>query len=556
MKLRTSLHLSAMFPIVFAGSTVLLTMWSRGSQWRESTFMALLGLLGVVMGAVILSYTRRIFGSITTLNEWIDAVLSGNLEHRVNIPASNDEVGRLSQSLSRMLRELKEAYAGLVKESQQHKHEALLHKKGAEASQMATKHLAEALDRLKQTHVEDIEKKRLDILQQIVRGATHDFSEAMTPILGTCELLLDHPETLADKEKTLQQLRSLQDSAERVKKLLKNLAGFCHAPREMAGPTDPNSVVEEAIGGTKPYWRDGARANGTTIDVRTNLALAPAIAVNGDDLREALVNLIMNAVQAMPYGGVISVSTRSDQQSVSIEVRDTGKGMNEEVRRHCIEPFYSTRDDGSTGTGLTVVNSIARRHGGTLDVASEPDRGTCATLKFPLWMQKMKSEGETDAERKVTAKLRLLVVDDDAASCEIVARALTFDGHRVETAPGGVEGMAKFGGQKFDAAIIDRAMPGMNGDELAEAIKRASPETAVVMLTGFGDIMLEEADIPAHVDAIVPKPATLKDLQRGLVVALTPKPPEPADLEAMQRKARESEGADRSRKGQSFKWIH
>ena len=96
MKLRTCLQLSAMFPIAFAGGTVLLTMCSRGSLWRESTFMAILGLIGVAMGAVILGYTRRSFARIATLNEWIDAVLSGNLEHHVNIPASNDEVGRLS----------------------------------------------------------------------------------------------------------------------------------------------------------------------------------------------------------------------------------------------------------------------------------------------------------------------------------------------------------------------------------------------------------------------------------------------------------------------------
>ncbi|MFC1497900.1 ATP-binding protein [Verrucomicrobiota bacterium] len=570
MKLKTSLQLSAIFPIVFAIAVILVLRLHLGPLSKSSlldiSFMAVLGLMGVTMAAVIISYSRNILKKISVLNNWIKAVLKGDLDHKVRIEHSNDEVGQLSQSLSKMLKELKEAYASLQKEAGQSKDDAVQHKVAAEASQVTTQHLTRALASLKQSQEEVVRQERLQLLERIIRGTVHDFGDAMMPIVGTCDFLVSHPETFNEKDEAFKQVKIIQDGADRLKKLLKNLASFFHAAAESAGPTDANDVVEEAIKLTEPYWKEQAGADGNKIDIRTNLEIIPAVAVEEIDLRDALVNLILNSAEAMPGGGVISISAHGDKSWVSIEVRDTGEGMSEAVRKRCLEPFFSTKKGVGMGMGLTIVSGMIRRYRGKLNVESKPNMGTRISIGIPVWSNKEKEKAV--AEKKVSGKLRILVVDDELASRNVVEKVLVLQKHHVETAGSGAEGIEKVKSQKFDVAIIDRAMPGMSGDELAGAIKEVSQKIGVLMLTGFGDIMIEEGEIPLNVDVVVPKPVTMKDLHLALVKAMDIQKAKPArssrkkneaEAESSKKLSREStrgfgvEG--QSSDGSDFKWV-
>lgn len=575
MKLKTSLQLSAIIPILFAIIVVLILKWHFGSisesLFLDTSLMALFGLLGVTMGAIILSYSRDILKKIGILNNWANAVLKGNLDHRVDLDPSNDEIGQLSQTLCKMLKELKDAYVDLQQEANRHKEEVLQHKKGTEASKIATNHLTNTLMRMKKSQENMVWQERMNVLEQIIRGTTHDLSEAMMPIVGTCDLLVSHPETLDDRTQVLEHLKIIQGGAERLKKLLKHLSSYFHAAEETAGPTDANYIVKEVVEFVKPYWEEQAGTEGRKIEMRTSLEVVPAVAAEANDLRDSLINLIVNSVEAMPDGGVITISTCCNQSFVLIDVRDTGGGMSKIVRKRCLEPFYSTKEGVGTGMGLTIVNSMVQRYKGILEIESEPNTGTRVSLGLPIWTKEVEADAKTVAEEKVSGKLRILVVDDDPSSLMVVAKILTSEKHIVEIAASGAEGIEKMKSQKFDVAIIDRAMPDMSGDELAVAIKEISQETSVMMLTGFGGIMTEESEIPANVDAIVSKPMTIKELHDGLVTAMLSKEAKPSrpsrkkaviKVGAGMTPLRESmnithlsDAAERSREGDSIKWI-
>jgi len=143
-------------------------------------------------------------------------------------------------------------------------------------------------------------------------------------------------------------------------------------------------VIEQTVSLTQPKWKTQARSSGRTIEVVTNLEDVPPVTGNPSELREALTNLIFNAVDAMPEGGTITLRSHSEDQAVLCEVSDTGTGMSEDVRTRCLEPFFSTKGDKGTGLGLSMVFGTIKRHNGTLDIESAVGRGSTFRIRFPV----------------------------------------------------------------------------------------------------------------------------------------------------------------------------
>jgi len=516
MKLKTSLQLSAIFPILLATGAVTLAVRESAEVSSPASLytLAILGLLGITMSAIILAYSRRLFRKIDRLNQWIDGVLNGDLDQRVETGNSEDEIDRLAGSLGKMLKELKEAYASVQQEARQQKALADRHQQGAAASQTAVKQMAGVLDRLKLAQQETLRQERLQVLEQAIRRLTHDISEAMMPIVGTCDLLGRHAEILSRPDEARVHVRAMQDGADRLKKLLKNLTVYVSAEESVGGPTDLNNVVDEALRVTHPYFERRAEAK-RRIEIKTQLGVIPAAPVDEGDARDALVNLLLNSVEAMPDGGVITITTRSEGVGVSLEVRDTGAGMTAEVGDRCRDPFFTTKKGAGFGMGLTFVDGLMRRSRGTLTIDTLPRQGTRVRLQFPAWTARAVAV-EGGVEAPAGEGISVLVVDDDECTRETIARLLMLERYEVETASGGKAGLDRIQGRAFDVAIIDRDMPGMTGDELAAALQAAAPGTAVMMLTGFGDLMMEEGDRPAHVDHLVSKPVTGRELCAGI----------------------------------------
>jgi len=388
--------------------------------------------------------------------------------------------------------------------------------------------LQKAYNDLRQTQQQVIQQERLRALGQMASGVAHDFNNALASILGFSEILLMRPDNLDDKEKTTRYLQIINTSAKDAANVVSRLREFYRhrGPDEAFLSANLNQLIEQAILLTQPRWKDQALSNGMTITIETNLQPIPLLTCNAAELREVLTNLIFNAVDAIgekrkgqlaiqSASETITIRTRRENGRVVLEVSDTGIGMTEEVRQRCLEPFFSTKGERGTGLGLSMVFGITQRHGGTIDIESEVGRGTTVIISLPVRTEQQLTASSQEA--KVPSRsLHVLVVDDEPLVRELLTEYLVGDGHTVETATNGREGLEKFSAGQFNLVVTDRAMPEMSGDQLAVAIKQISPTTPVVLLTGFGDLMKEAGEHPAGVDAIMRKPITLTEFHEAL----------------------------------------
>lgn len=378
-------------------------------------------------------------------------------------------------------------------------------------------HLEETLAELSTAQQQIIQQERLRALGQMASGIAHDFNNTLTGILGYTELLFMVPATLDDKEKTMSYLKLINTSAKDAKSIVQRLREFYRERKEdeIFGTVDLNQLVEQTIELTEAKWKDQAQSDGITISFMTNLQRVLGIDGNSSELRNALTNLIFNAVDAMQGSGAITICTYLDDENVVLEVNDTGIGMTDEVKQRCLEPFFSTKSESGTGLGLSIVHGIIRRHKGTIEIKSEPGEGTTFIIRLPISIE-AQAESEGQKARATVHSLHVLLVDDEPMVCDVISRYLTLDGHTVEIANNGREGVEKFCKGRFDLVITDRAMPDMNGVELANLIKQHAPNNPIIMLTGFGDMMKVTGDMPASVDYLWSKPVTLSGFREAL----------------------------------------
>jgi CheY-like chemotaxis protein len=217
----------------------------------------------------------------------------------------------------------------------------------------------------------------------------------------------------------------------------------------------------------------------------------------------------------MPEGGTITVRARAESGYVRLEVSDTGTGMSEEVRQRCLEPFFSTKGKHGTGLGLSLVHATVERHRGSLTIESVPGQGSTFIVRLPARDEPAQAQVEPESLEPLRP-LHVLVVDDDVLVRTSVVAQLKSQGHTVEAATNGREGLERFASGRFELVITDRAMPEVGGDQLAATVEREQPEVPVIMLTGFGDLMSAKGEHPAGVDAIVGKPITLDALTQAI----------------------------------------
>jgi CheY-like chemotaxis protein len=229
----------------------------------------------------------------------------------------------------------------------------------------------------------------------------------------------------------------------------------------------------------------------------------------------------------MPSGGPLTIRTRLVNDQVHIEVQDAGVGMDESTRRRCLEPFFTTKGERGTGLGLAMVYGSMQRHSADIEIDSAVGRGTTMRLIFPVADTKSVAGPETHHVTPVPPPLRILVVDDDPTIVKTLHDTLTADGHSVTTAGGGQAGIdaflaAKRNGETFPVVITDLGMPNVDGRKVSAAVKNASPSTLVLMLTGWGQRLVAEGDIPEHVDRVLNKPPKLRELREALTLEAPP----------------------------------
>jgi CheY-like chemotaxis protein len=275
---------------------------------------------------------------------------------------------------------------------------------------------------------------------------------------------------------------------------------------------DVNQVVQDAVEMTRARWRDEPRSHGLEVRVMTDLPRLPPVDGRPAELRQVLTNLILNAVDAMPGGGAISIVTRSDNDAVEISVTDNGIGMSDEVRRRIFEPFFTTKGAKGTGLGLAMVYGIVSRHEGSVTVESKEGVGTTFAIRLPVG-RGGPGPVMVSSSAGVDGGKRVLLIDDDESVLETLADALREARHEVVVASTGADGLERLRADRFDLVITDLGMPGMSGWEVARAVKALCPDTGVVLVTGWGIEPSAEELRESGVDRIMTKPIHVNDVQ-------------------------------------------
>lgn len=386
--------------------------------------------------------------------------------------------------------------------------------------------LQRAYDDLRQTQQSAMQQERLRALGQMASGIAHDINNAISPVALYTESLLETETNLSPQGRHCLEVieRAIDDVAATVARMREFYRQ--REPQLALSPINANLVVQQVLDLTRARWSDMPQQRGIVIALRTELADGlPMLPGSVGELREALTNLVFNAVDAMPEGGTLSVRTScagaaGEARQVRIEVADTGIGMDENTRRRCLEPFFTTKGERGTGLGLAMVYGMMERHGASIDIVTAPGQGTAVCLAFPACAE---GEGEEapDTAHAVPPRLRILVVDDDPLVLKSLRDILEIDGHDVTSADGGQAGIDCFRAAhashaQFAVVITDLGMPHVDGRKVASAVRQCSPATPIIMLTGWGQRLAADSDYPEHVNCVLGKPPRLKELRRAL----------------------------------------
>jgi len=371
--------------------------------------------------------------------------------------------------------------------------------------------LASAQDQLVRT-------EKLRALGEMASGVAHDFNNVLASILGRAQLLLER----IQDDKLRRWLQVIERAAMDGARTVRRLQDFTGIRRDQpAVAVDLNQVVQQVLEATESTWRQDAGRRGVEIEVATELAeRLPKVAGDPAELREAFTNLVLNAVDAMPKGGHLTLRSSTADGQVMVEVTDTGTGIPEPIRQKIFDPFFTTKGPKGTGLGLSMAYGILARHGGRITVESEEGRGTTFRLMFPPSDQIEEVAPEPAPAAASSVALRCLVVDDEEEVAEVVADILTTAGHTAVIAASGQAAVDHIGAEPFDLVFTDLAMPGMTGWQVARAVKAKAPEVPVVMMSGFG---VEVAPAELHtngVDLVLSKPLQIKDVLRAVETIL------------------------------------
>ena len=382
-----------------------------------------------------------------------------------------------------------------------------------EDSRLTTERLQSVVEDLRTAQTRLVEGETVRALGQMASGMAHHLNNLLAVVSGRLQLLLmrAHDPTLRKPLETAE--RAVGDAAEVVRRVL----GFSAAqPVPETTRVDLNEIAADVIELTRPRWQDAAQLHNALVDIRFEPGENVVVAGEPAPLREVLMNLVLNALDAMPGGGALTLRTWVQDGWVYCSVGDTGAGMSPDTRQRALEPFFTTKGPKGVGLGLSVSLGVVQRHRGEMDIQSTEGRGTVVTLRIPCPGVTPAPDTAPLAARPV-APLTILIVDDEPTVLEALADTLGEDGHRVLTAGSGREALTILdGGERVDVVITDLGMPGMTGWELARALRTRQPDLPVGLISGWtssADFSAEEA---SHVAFVIAKPYTLGALRTAL----------------------------------------
>jgi signal transduction histidine kinase/CheY-like chemotaxis protein len=453
----------------------------RENRWKVSGLFVLSISLAVGLSLVL---ARTIIHPIRTVDAALQRIAAGEFTSVVGI-ANRDELGSLVMHMNRMSQQFNELYA---------------------RERQATREL----ESVRQARAQVVQAEKLHALGEMAGGVAHNFNNRLSVVLGQAEhmrtQLARNELTPAEMDRRLQMIeRAALDGAETVRRLL-DFTRVTPRSDEMH-PVDVSELFTSVVAVAEPRWKEADTDGGRPIEVVTECAGGATILGKPAELWEVLLNLLFNALEAMPQGGRLTLASRIDGDRICLEVKDTGVGMSAEIASRIFEPFFTTKGPQRRGLGLSVSYGIVRRHGGDLAVQSRPGEGTTFTITLPVrTVLSREASAAGSAPSPEPAGLRVLVVDDDYLVRETLADLCRSAGHHVSEAGSGHEALDFLANHPVDLVCTDLGMPGLTGLELAPRIRRDWPAVKIALVTGWG-VQLDPAQLRAEaVDFLITKP--------------------------------------------------
>jgi len=383
--------------------------------------------------------------------------------------------------------------------------EAAAHAQEAERHVAELNHYIEEQNRIRE-QFSQIEK--MSALGELASGVAHDFNNTLAGILGRAQLLLE----TSDPEKIEKGLQIIIKTAKDGAKTVKRIQDFARQRRDHDFQiVDVRQLLLDVSEITRPRWKN--RAEAANIHISLELECEAGVVLMGDEseMREVLVNLVFNAVDAMPEGGTLTLAAKENHDRVEISCCDTGTGMSEETRLRIFDPFFTTKDKLGMGLGLAVSYGIIRRHDGIVEVESQIDAGTNFRIRLPIVKriaprQVVRGLLTSQTTPVQSSQTKILVVDDEEYVRDLLKDILEQEGCEAIVAEGGRQALALFESGNFDAVFTDVGMPDMNGWELSRAVRERNKEIPVAVITGWGEVVGSHDRQAAQVDWVVAKP--------------------------------------------------
>jgi two-component system, cell cycle sensor histidine kinase and response regulator CckA len=364
--------------------------------------------------------------------------------------------------------------------------------------------------------------QRIDSIGNLAGGIAHDFNNILTSILGSTAIM---KRKMRKSNQWFHFAEIIETAAKRGAGLTRQLLTFARKSTPQFRPIIVNDIIEETLGLFE-------RSTDKSIAIRKELTNDLAI-IKGDDgqLQQAILNLLINARDAMPNGGTITIRSQALSPDIrsasvfgearagefaSVAIKDEGSGMTQAVEQRIFEPFFTTKDKG-TGLGLSVVYGVVNSHGGFITVQSEVGKGSQFTMFFPLVADREKFQRGLKEQRLRHGTEHILVVDDEEHVREMICRMLDTLGYEVEFVESGQEAIDLVKkSPAFDLVVLDMNMPTMSGKETFFKLKEISPDLRVVISTGYSNASLEPTPLNDLVDGFLQKPYQMEELSKVL----------------------------------------
>jgi signal transduction histidine kinase/CheY-like chemotaxis protein len=385
----------------------------------------------------------------------------------------------------------------------------------AEQARLYVKELSRYVAEQERIRVQFSQVEKLSAVGSLASGVAHDFNNCLAVIRGRAELTLKY----AADPKVRRALELIVQSACDGAKTVKRIQDFARQRQDRDFETvSVDQLLSDVSEITRPRWKDEAEAAGAQINFAVSHRSGAHVLGDASELRDVLVNIVFNAVDAMPGGGTLTLAAEQRDEKVVVTVTDTGCGMSPEVRSRVFDPFFTTKGVEGIGLGLSVSYGVVRRHGGTIRVESEVGCGSTFRIVLPLvGCGELTSGGEAlagapDALSQRCRMTRFLVVDDEEPVRELLCDILEDEGVEVTTAANGAEALARFEPGKFDAVLTDLGMPGMNGWELLRHIGERDQQVPLAVITGWGELVSTHEEKAARVEWVLTKPFSMSQI--------------------------------------------